>query len=116
MQLSKEKEDPDAPSIAKRRSKELNQKLQCPNLILQMIEFLCIQLFIYFRYTEYHGTTYVIRISNVQCSFSMGCTTTTLQSKTLPSPPPQNKNDWVHLVIFEPQPKTQLTRSSYKVT
>ena len=37
-------------------------------------------------------------------------------SKTLPSPPPQNKNDWVHLVIFEPQLKIQLTQSSYKVT
>ena len=24
-------------------------------------------------------------------------------SKTLSSPPPQNKNDWVHTVIFEPQ-------------
>ena len=29
--------------------------------------------------------------------------------QTLPSPPPQNKNEWVHLVIFEPQPKIQLT-------
>ena len=37
-------------------------------------------------------------------------------SKTLSSPPPQNKNKWVHLVIFEPQLKTQLTQSSYKVT
>ena len=36
--------------------------------------------------------------------------------QTLSSPPPQNKNEWVHLVIFEPQPKIQLTRSSYKVT
>ena len=36
-------------------------------------------------------------------------------SKTLSSPPPQNKNDWVHSVIFEPQPKMQLTRSSYKI-
>ena len=34
---------------------------------------------------------------------------------TLSSPPPQNKNEWVHSVIFEPQPKIQLTRSSYKV-
>ena len=32
------------------------------------------------------------------------------------SPPSQNKNDWVHSVIFEPQPKMQLTRSSYKIT
>ena len=30
-------------------------------------------------------------------------------SKSLSSPPPQNKNDWVHSVIFEPQPKMQLT-------
>ena len=36
--------------------------------------------------------------------------------QTLSSPPPQNKNEWVHLVIFEPQPKIQLTRSFYKVT
>ena len=33
-------------------------------------------------------------------------------SKTPLAPPPQNKNDWVHSVIFEPQPKMQLTRSS----
>ena len=37
-------------------------------------------------------------------------------SKTLLSPPPQNKNDWVHSVIFEPQQKMQLTCSSYKIT
>ena len=37
-------------------------------------------------------------------------------SKTLLSPPPQNKNEWVHSVIFEPQLKIQLTCSSYKVT
>ena len=35
--------------------------------------------------------------------------------QTLSLPPPQNKNKWVHLVIFEPQPKIQLTWSSYKV-
>ena len=29
--------------------------------------------------------------------------------QTLSSLPPQNKNEWVHLVIFEPQPKIQLT-------
>ena len=32
------------------------------------------------------------------------------------SPPPQNKNDWLHSVIFEPQLKMQLTHSSYKIT
>ena len=37
-------------------------------------------------------------------------------SKSLSSPPPQNPNNWVYLVIFEPQLKIQLTRSSYKVT
>ena len=36
-------------------------------------------------------------------------------SKTLSSPPPQNPN-WIHSVIFEPQPKIQLTCLSYKVT
>ena len=37
-------------------------------------------------------------------------------TKTLSSPPLQNKHNWVHSVIFEPQTKIQLTRSSYKVT
>ena len=37
-------------------------------------------------------------------------------TKSLSSPPPQNPNKWVHLVIFKPQPKIQLTHSSYKVT
>ena len=36
-------------------------------------------------------------------------------SKILSSPPPQNPNNWVHSVIFKPQPKIQLTWSSYKV-
>ena len=40
----------------------------------------------------------------------------TTPRQPLLSPPPQNKNKWVHSVIFEPQPKIQLTRSSYKVT
>ena len=37
-------------------------------------------------------------------------------SKTLSSPPPQNLNKWTHSVIFEPQPKIQLTCLLYKVT
>ena len=37
-------------------------------------------------------------------------------SKSLSSPPPWNPNNWVHSVIFKPQPKIQLTCSSYKVT
>ena len=35
--------------------------------------------------------------------------------QTLSSPLPQNKNEWVHSVIFEPQWKIQLTQSSYNV-
>ena len=35
---------------------------------------------------------------------------------TLSSPPPKNPNKWTHSVIFEPQPKIQLTHLSYKVT
>ena len=37
-------------------------------------------------------------------------------SSLLSLPPPQNKNKWVHPVIFEPKPKIQLIQSSYKVT
>ena len=29
--------------------------------------------------------------------------------QSLSSLPPQNKNEWLHSVIFEPQPKIQLT-------
>ena len=36
--------------------------------------------------------------------------------QTLSSPPLPNKNGWVHSVIFEPQLKTQLTQSMFKVT
>ena len=37
-------------------------------------------------------------------------------SKTLSTPPLKNPNKWTHSVIFEPQPRIQLTHSSYKVT
>ena len=37
-------------------------------------------------------------------------------SKTLSAPPSKNPNRWTHSVIFEPQPKIQLTHSTYKVT
>ena len=30
--------------------------------------------------------------------------------------PPENKQDWLHAVIFEPQNKIQLTHSTYQVT
>ena len=49
-------------------------------------------------------------------SVNMGYTTTTIHVKNTLAPPPQNKNDWVHSVIFEPQPKMLLTRSTYKIT
>ena len=35
--------------------------------------------------------------------------------KLYPHPTTKQK-EWVHPVIFEPQPKNQLTQSSYKVT
>ena len=68
---------------------------------------------------KHHGTTCLIWIFNVQCFFSMGYITSAVYinpKQTLSSPPPQNKNEWVHLVIFEPQLKIQLTQSSYTVT
>ena len=37
-------------------------------------------------------------------------------SRTLSELLPQNKNDWVHSVIFEPQLKMLLTHSTYKIT
>ena len=37
-------------------------------------------------------------------------------SRTLSAPPPKNPHQWTHSVIFEPQPKIQLTQSTYKVT
>ena len=46
----------------------------------------------------------------------MGYATTSLFIQNPFGTPPQNKNDWVHSVIFEPQLKMQLTRSSYKIT
>ena len=33
--------------------------------------------------------------------------------QTLSLPPPQNKNEWIHSVIFELQPNIQWTQSSY---
>ena len=46
----------------------------------------------------------------------MGYATMTLCIQNSLVTPSQNKNDWVHSVIFEPQLKMQLTRSSYKIT
>ena len=37
-------------------------------------------------------------------------------STTLSAPPPKNPHQWTHSVIFKPQPKIQLTQSTYKVT
>ena len=38
-----------------------------------------------------------------------------IPKQTLSLPLPQNKNVWINSVIYEPQPKIQLTRSSYKL-
>ena len=37
-------------------------------------------------------------------------------SRTLSTPPLKNPHQWTHSVIFEPQPKIQLTQATYKVT
>ena len=70
-----------------------------------------INLFVllYFRYTEHHGSTHVVGIFHVQCSLTWAALQQPYITKILSSPPPQNKNNWVHSVIFEPQPKIQLT-------
>ena len=68
---------------------------------------------------KHHGTTCSNWIFVVQCSFSMGYITQTIFTTPWTSlilTPPQNKNEWVHPVIFEPQQKIQLTQSYYKVT
>ena len=62
-----------------------------------------------------------ILIGSLLCNVLI--TWATLQEPPMPTPeqslslpPSQNQNKWVHPVIFEPQPKIQLTQSSYKVT
>ena len=68
---------------------------------------------------KHHGTTYFFGylLCNVLLAWAMlhkPFLSTPIQ--TLSSPLPQNKNEWVHPVIFEPQLKIQLTRSSHKET
>ena len=62
----------------------------------------------------------MIMLYGIVCLGNILLTWATLQqpymSKTLSAPLPQNKNDWVHSVIFEPQPKMLLTCSTYKIT
>ena len=65
-----------------------------------------------------HGATHHIWIFNVQCSFSMGYLTPAIFFDPETNhifTPATNKNEWINSVIFKPQPKIQLTRSSYKV-
>ena len=62
-----------------------------------------------------------ILIGSLLCNVLI--TWATIQEPSMPTPGQslslplhQNQNKWVHLVIFKPQPKIQLTWSSYKVT
>ena len=62
-----------------------------------------------------------ILIGSLLCNVLI--TWATLQEPSMPThgqplslPPSQNQNKWIHPVIFKPQPKIQLTQSSYKVT
>ena len=62
-----------------------------------------------------------LQIGSLLCSALI--TWAILQEPSMPSPeqilslpPPQNKNKWVHPVIFEPQTMIQLAWSSYNMT
>ena len=100
--------------------KENGQQSKKPQLQRHLIKLLIINqtLFLFlgilFTMMSFMLLGYIYLLGNVLLAWA------TLQqpyiSKTLSSPPPQNKNDWVHSVIFELQPKMQLTRSSYKIT
>ena len=46
----------------------------------------------------------------------MGYITTTVFFQNIICTPLKNPNKWTHSAIFEPQPKIQLTCSTYKVT
>ena len=51
------------------------------------------------------------------CGSSSGAAFVCLSSATeLSDTPPENRQEWLHPVIFEPQNKIQLTRSTYQVT
>ena len=73
-------------------------------------------LLLYFRYTICHNDLDkgIVLLGDILLTWA------TLQqpymSKTFSAPLPPNKNDWVHSVIFEPQPRMLLTRSTYKIT
>ena len=62
--------------------------------------------------------TLTMLLGYLMCSVLLAWATLqqTYLSKILSAPPPQNPNKWTHSVIFEPQPKIQLTCSTYKVT
>ena len=112
-QLLKEKEDQVDHSTDRKEKDHLNKKLQTQHQDIHLINKFCyIAGILLTKMTFACGTVYFL--GNILLTWAM------LQhpylSKTLSTPPPQNKNDWVHSVIFEPQPKMQLTRSSYKIT
>ena len=112
-QLFKEKEDQVDCSTNRKEKDHPNKKLQPQHQDIHLINKFC-----YIAGIPLTKMTFVCRtvyfLGNILLTWAM------LQrpylSKTLSSPPSQNKNDWVHSVIFEPQPKMQLTRSSYKIT
>ena len=110
--LLKEKEDPVVHSTDRKGRDHLNKKLQLQHWDNHLIYKFCSIAGILFTKMTF-ACRVVYFLGNILLAWAM------LQcpylSKTLSSPPPQNKNDWVHSVIFEPQPKMQLTRSSYKI-
>ena len=73
-------------------------------------------LLLYCRYTICRDDLDVWNCALRRYSANMGYIAMTIHVKNSFGSPPQNKNDWVHSVIFEPQPKMILTRSTYKIT
>ena len=62
-----------------------------------------------------HWVEALMVISTVQGILQDSNKFTPIEDK-LSEPSPENKQSWAHPVIFEPQPKIKLTRSSYQVT
>ena len=113
IQPLKEKEDPVVHSINRREKDHLNKKLYPQHQDKYLIHKFCYIVGMPFT-TITFVCGFVYFLGNILLAWAV------LQcpyiSKSLSSPPPQNKNDWVHSVIFEPQLKMQLMRSSYKIT
>ena len=111
--LLKEKEDLEDPSTGKRKSKPLNQNLPHLIPILELNKHNIHVITCFFILGKLYNMALLMLLGYLVCNVLLAWAT--LQqpyiSKTLLAPWPWNSNKWVHLVIFEPQPKIQLTHS-----